>query len=73
MVVAAGNSGTGGLQTTGSPSISPGAMAVASVDNTHTLTDSIIVAPDGSKILYEAGTTFGGWQGIVSSTIIVNG
>jgi hypothetical protein len=67
-----GNEGAGGLQTGNSPGNSPGAMAVASVDNTVTLAKSIIIAPDGHKILYVAGSLFGGWQSIVNSTIVVN-
>jgi hypothetical protein len=72
VVVAAGNSGSGGLQTVGSPGLAPGAMAVASVDNTYTLTSYSIITPNGSKILYQAGTFSGGWKSIVNSTIVVN-
>jgi hypothetical protein len=73
VVAAAGNSGNGGLQTAGSPALSSGAMAVASVDNTYTLTSYTIITPNGSKILYQAGTYFGGWKSIVNSTIVVSG
>jgi hypothetical protein len=67
-----GNDGYGGLQTGGTPSNAASAMAVGSIDNTHTIS-SIIIAPDIHKISYQAGTLFGGWQSIVNSTIVVNG
>lgn len=73
VTVALGNDGDGGLQTGGDPANLPGAMAVGSVDNTLTLTSYTIIAPDSSKILYQAGTYFGAWKSIVNSTIVVNG
>ena len=71
MVVAAGNSGRGGLFTANSPSIASDAMSVASIDNTYTLTSNVIIAPDGSNILYKSGTYAGGWKSVVNSTIVV--
>jgi hypothetical protein len=67
-----GNEGDGGLQTGSMPSSSPGAMAVGSVDNSHTLR-YIIIAPDGYKILYDAGSSFGQWKSSFNSSIVVIG
>jgi hypothetical protein len=67
-----GNDGGGGLQTGSNPANSPGVMAVASVDNMYTL-EFLIIAPNGNKIPYLAGSAFGGWQSTVNSTIVVNG
>ena len=72
VVAAAGNEGAGGLQTINTPSISPSAMAVASVDNMYDLLYYTIIAPDGSTILYQAGTNFGGWKSTINSVIVVN-
>lgn len=72
VVVAAGNSGNGGLQTPLSPGTSEDAMAVASVDNTYTLTAYTIFTPNGSKILYIAGVSFGGWKLKTNAVIVVN-
>ena len=72
VVVAAGNSGNGGLFTVNSPSIPFNAMSIGSVDNTYTLTSYSIIAPDGSKIIYQAGTASGGWKSMVNATIVVN-
>lgn len=72
VVVAASNEGTGGLQTTGSPANIPGAMSVASVDNTYSLQLYTIITPNGAKIIYQAASGFGGWKSIVNLTIVVN-
>ncbi|CAF4105811.1 unnamed protein product [Adineta steineri] len=67
-----GNAGSMGLQTCGSPSISPGAIAVASIDNLHAAQLQLFT-PDNETIFYLPGTAFGGWQTTVQSIIIVNG
>ena len=72
VVAALGNSGSGGLQTSGTPANTPGAIGVASVENEIQLLP-IIISPDGSYIPYESGLDFGGWNSIVNSTIVVNG
>ncbi|UJR22388.1 hypothetical protein I4U23_025449 [Adineta vaga] len=74
VVVSAGNSGDGGIQTTGDPSNSPAAMCICSIENKYTLmtNSSIIVTPNGSRILYQPGLNYGGWKSIVNSTIVVN-
>lgn len=72
VVTAAGNSGNGGLFTVNSPSIPFNTMSVGSVDNTYNLKFYGIIAPDGSKILYAAGTVAGGWKSVVNTTIVVN-
>lgn len=72
VVAAAGNSGNGGLHTPLSPSTLENAMAVASVDNTFTLTAYTIFTPNGSKILYIAGAIFGGWRSTLNAVIVVN-
>ncbi|CAF1433292.1 unnamed protein product, partial [Adineta steineri] len=66
-----GNAGSMGLQTCGSPSISPGAIAVASIDNLHAAQLQLFT-PDNETIFYLPGTAFGGWQTTVQSIIIVN-
>ncbi|CAF4857197.1 unnamed protein product [Rotaria sp. Silwood1] len=66
-----GNEGSQGLQTGGSPSISSGAMAIASVDNSHS-PRFYLLTPDGERIYYLPGTVFGGWQSNVPSRIVVN-
>jgi hypothetical protein len=71
VTVSMGNNGDGGLQTGSSPGLSSGAMAVGSADNTYTL-QHYIIAPDGYKIWYQAGSSFGEWKSIFNSTIVVN-
>ncbi|CAF1060132.1 unnamed protein product [Rotaria sordida] len=66
-----GNDGSQGLQTGGNPSISSGAMAVASVDNLHAA-QFYMITPNNERIFYLAGTAFGGWQSNVQSKIVVN-
>ena len=68
-----GNDGGGGFQTGSGPGINPDVMAVGWAENMYNLRFSVIIAPDGHKILYRPGTAFGGWQSIISSTIVVNG
>ena len=72
VTVAIGNEGEGGLQTCAMPGSAPDAMAVGSADNTYTL-QYYIIAPDGSKIFYDAGVLFGRWKSVFNSTIVVNG
>ena len=72
VVVAAGNNGNGGLFTLNSPSIPFNAMSIGSVDNTYTLVSYSIIAPDGSRIIYRAGTNAGGWKSVINATIVVN-
>jgi hypothetical protein len=67
-----GNDGTGGLQTGGSPAVSPGVVAVASVDNSYAA-QLYLTTPDGKKIFYTPGTTFGGWRSTVKSIVVING
>ncbi|CAF2812166.1 unnamed protein product [Rotaria sp. Silwood2] len=66
-----GNDGGQGLQTSGNPAISSGAMAIASIDNSHT-PQSYLSTPDGEKIFYSAGANSGGWHSTVNSIIVVN-
>ena len=74
VVISAGNSGSGGLQTTGSPSNSLEVMSIGSIDNQYqlTLTKSIIIAPNGKNIVYTLGYPFGGWKTTVNLTIVIN-
>jgi hypothetical protein len=69
---AAGNAGAGGLQTSGDPANTLGAMSVASVDSTTYIAPAIIT-PNGSTISYMPGSLFGGWTSTVKSIIVVNG
>lgn len=71
VIVAAGNDGTSGIQTTGTPSNLPTAIAVASIDNMEVIS-LFIIALDGRKITYRPGAILGGWKSIVNSTIIVH-
>lgn len=71
VIVAAGNDGTSGIQTTGTPSNLPSAIAAASIDNMEII-GLFIIAPDGRKITYRPGAILGGWKSIVNSTIIVH-
>ncbi|CAF3376189.1 unnamed protein product, partial [Rotaria sp. Silwood2] len=59
------------LQTGGSPSISAGAIAVASLDNLRA-PRYYLFTPDDEKIFYLPGAAFGGWQSVVQSEVVVN-
>ncbi|CAF1174551.1 unnamed protein product [Adineta ricciae] len=74
VVVAAGNSGSGGFQTTGDIANEPSSLSACSVDNKYNLLmDSfVIIGPNNTKILYQPGTNYGGWRSITNSTIVVN-
>ncbi|CAF1482172.1 unnamed protein product [Rotaria magnacalcarata] len=69
--ISQGNDGAQGLQTSGNPAISSGAMAVASIDNSN-VPQLYLLTPDGETIFYSAGSIFGGWQFNVNSIIVVN-
>ena len=75
VVVAAGNSGSGGFQTTGDIANEPSSLSACSVDNKYNLlmNSSVIIGPGNTKILYQSGTNYGGWRSITNSTIVVNG
>ncbi|CAF3861342.1 unnamed protein product, partial [Rotaria sp. Silwood1] len=67
-----GNAGRQGLQTGGSPSISSGAIAVASLDNPRAPSLYLITSNE-EKIFYLPGSAFGGWKSIVQSMIVPTG
>ncbi len=67
-----GNDGTEGLQTGGTPAVSPGVIAVASVDNSYAA-QLYLTTPDGKKLFYTPGASFGGWRSTVESAVVVNG
>lgn len=71
VVAAAGNDGTSGVQTTGTPSNLQSAIAAASIDNLESI-GLFIIAPDGRKLTYRPGAILGAWKSIVNSTIIVH-
>lgn len=74
VAVAASNDGDGGLQTSDEPAVDFSEMSVASVNNNYNLdTDYLlIIAPDGTDIVYVPGSLYGGWKSIVNLTIVVN-
>ena len=74
VVISAGNSGRGGLQTTGAPANEQGVMSIGSIDSQYlfSTSTSIIIAPNGKNIVYTPSTLYGGWRSTMNLTIIVN-
>ncbi|CAF1033567.1 unnamed protein product [Adineta steineri] len=71
MTIAAGNSGTNGLLTSGDPAIASHAISVASVDNVNTISFKMI-APNGKIIYYRTQPPFANEQSKFESKIVVN-
>jgi len=74
VVISAGNSGRGGLQTTGAPANAQGVMSIGSIDSQYlfSTSTSIIIAPNGKNIVYTPSTLYGGWKSTMNLTIVVN-